>query len=119
MDGKTRRFFDLVLILFLLAAGGSALAARARNSGAESIEGAIVLVQVEGQPETRYPLDQNGVYPLNGGTNTLTIADGYAWMSGADCPDHLCVYQGKIHREGEWIICLPNRVAVTIEGGGA
>ena len=37
-------------------------------------------------------------------------------MSDADCPDKLCIHQGRIHKNGQWIICLPNRVAVTIEG---
>ena len=58
-----------------------------------------------------------GSFPLNGGTNILVIEDGYAWMSEANCPDHICVRQGKIHYTGQVITCLPNRLTVTIEGG--
>ena len=35
----------------------------------------------------------------------------------ADCPDKLCVSQGKISRSGQTIICLPNKTMVTIKGG--
>lgn len=51
------------------------------------------------------------------GHNKVVIADGEVWMEAADCPDRLCVAQGKISRSGQTIICLPNRVMVTIKGG--
>ena len=38
-------------------------------------------------------------------------------MEEADCPDLLCVHQKAISKEGESIICLPNKVVVTIRGG--
>ena len=46
----------------------------------------------------------------------LTIKSGKAYMSEAGCPDKVCVSQGEISRTGESIICLPNRIVVTIEG---
>ena len=51
------------------------------------------------------------------GTNTLEILGGKARMSFADCPDKLCVHQKAVSRDGESIICLPNKVVVSIEGG--
>ncbi len=36
------------------------------------------------------------------------------WMEHADCPDQLCVKQGKIKSGNLSIICLPNRVTVTL-----
>ena len=108
---KTLLYDGLLILAFLLAA----LAAW-RFLGPKQEEGAVVRVQIEGREDAYYPLSRNGVYPLNDGTNTLVIEDGWAWMRDADCPDKLCVYQGKIRKNGQWIICLPNRVAVTIEG---
>ncbi len=35
-------------------------------------------------------------------------------MDKADCPDKLCVKQGKISKSGESIICLPHKVVVKI-----
>ncbi|HBE87040.1 MAG TPA: hypothetical protein DDW53_19330, partial [Lachnoclostridium sp.] len=40
----------------------------------------------------------------------------YASITEASCPDKVCVRTGKIHRSGELIVCLPNRVVITIEG---
>lgn len=48
-------------------------------------------------------------------TNTLVIKGGVADMTSADCPDHLCVKQKAISKEGESIICLPNKVVVTVK----
>lgn len=104
---------DLLLIggCLLLAA---VLFAAAHLTGAE---GDGVIVRVDGEEVVRYGLYENGTYPLNGGTNTLVIENGEAWLSHADCPDLLCVKQGKIRADGQVITCLPNRLTVTVYGG--
>ena len=53
------------------------------------------------------------------GHNKVIIGDGVVWMEEADCPDKLCVNQGRISKAGQTIICLPNRIMVTIIGGTA
>lgn len=78
-------------------------------------EGAFVTVRVGDETVARYPLSVDASYELNGGSNLLVIRDGAAFIERADCPDGLCVSQGKISREGERIVCLPNRVMVTVE----
>lgn len=83
-----------------------------------SAPGAEAVVRVDGEEIARYPLAQSGVYPLNGGTNVLVIGDGAAWLAEADCPDLLCVRQGEISKSGQVVTCLPNRLTVTIAGGG-
>ena len=50
------------------------------------------------------------------GINKLVIKDGMADMVFADCPDQVCVKHEPISKIGESIICLPNKVVVTIEG---
>ena len=81
-------------------------------------EGALVRVEINGDIIGEYPLNSDGEYYLNGGTNTLTVKGGAAYMSYSDCPDHTCERTGKIRFVGETIICLPNKVAVTIVGDG-
>ncbi len=44
------------------------------------------------------------------------IENGTAYLSDANCPDKLCVHQGKISRTGEVITCLPNKLTVTVFG---
>lgn len=91
----------LALVCYLLFAGGKG-------------EGNVAVVCANGVETGRYPLDQNGRYPLNGGSNILIIEDGAAWLEDADCPDKLCVRQGKVHLDGQVITCLPNKLTVTI-----
>ncbi len=52
---------------------------------------------------------------VSGGTNHLIIKDGEAWVSEATCPDKICVHQGKIHLDGEIIVCLPNKMTAQIK----
>ena len=80
-------------------------------------EGAGVIVKIDGQEVGTYSLSVNGTYSLNGGTNILVIEDGYAYLKDANCPDHLCVKQGKISKTGQVITCLPNKLTVTVYGG--
>ena len=79
-------------------------------------EGAGVVVKVDGVEVAEYSLSKSGTYPLNGGTNILVIENGRAYLSDANCPDKLCVHQGKISRTGEVITCLPNKLTVTVFG---
>lgn len=77
-------------------------------------DGDHVVVRVDGKEVAKYSLSQDGEYPLNGGTNVLRIENGKAYLVSANCPDHLCVKQGKIDQSGETITCLPNRLTVTV-----
>lgn len=109
---KKRRADVIVIASMLLLALALMLVLNATRS-----EGGVAVVRVNGVETERHPLDVDGVFPLNGGTNILVIGEGQAWLSEADCPDHLCVKQGKIHYNGQTITCLPNRLTVTVEGG--
>ena len=52
----------------------------------------------------------------NKGTNHLIVRDGESWCSEASCPDKVCVHQGKKHLSSDTIVCLPNKMIVTITG---
>ena len=77
-------------------------------------DGDRVVVRVDGKQVAEYSLSIDGEYELNGGTNVLRIQGGKACLIKANCPDHLCVNQGKISKNGETITCLPNRLTVTV-----
>lgn len=74
-----------------------------------------VIIKVEGREEASYALGQDQTIEI-GTTNVLEIKDGKASMIHADCPDQLCVKQRSISKQGESIICLPNRIIVEVEG---
>ena len=84
--------------------------------------GRKVVVTVSGEVYGEYSLDQNAEYVISGvsgGTNTLVIEDGYAYLREATCPDKLCVKKGKINTSVESIVCLPNEVVVSISADEA
>ena len=81
-------------------------------------KGAAVTVTINGELIAEYPLNVNGEYPLNGGTNILVIENGYAYMKYADCPKQLCVNTGKINRTLENIECLHHNITVRVIGNG-
>lgn len=78
-----------------------------------------VKVTVDGKVYGTYPLSKDDTIEIKNVdgdvTNTLVIKDGVADVTAADCPDHLCVKQKAISKEGESIICLPNKVVVTVK----
>lgn len=112
-NGKRTLRADLIVIAALLLL--SVLMYFALQIGRR--EGGVAVVRVDGTETERHSLAVDGVFPLNGGTNILVISDGQAWLSEANCPDLLCVKQGKIHYTGQVITCLPNRLTVTVEDG--
>jgi hypothetical protein len=50
------------------------------------------------------------------GYNLIRIQHKSVQILDADCPDKLCVHMGAIHKVGERVVCLPNRVLVEIIG---
>ncbi len=80
--------------------------------------GSYATITVNGEEYGRYSLLQNQEIEItvDGSIcNVAVIEDGSIRMEDANCPDKLCIHQGKIHRSGESIVCLPNRIAITIE----
>ena len=63
-----------------------------------------------------YPLNENRTVEIRTGDslNVLVIEDGKAKMASATCPDGICASHRPIFRDGESIICLPNKVVVTV-----
>lgn len=75
--------------------------------------GVSVIVEVDGEVYGTYLLSEDAEISVNG-TNRIVIGDGGVRMEEADCPDHLCIKQGTISKDGQMIVCLPNRVTVRI-----
>ena len=108
---------DLILVGILLAAALLLFFLVRSHQKQETGTGAVAVVTVDGQEIGRYPLNKNGPFPLNGGSNILVVENGEAWVSETNCPDKICMGMGRISRDGEFIACLPNRLIVVVEGG--
>lgn len=107
---------DILLIAALLilavAVGGFLFLFRA--------EGSYVTVTLDGEIYGEYPLSEDCRIQITSGGNInyLIIEGGRAYIAEATCPDGICVSHRPISREGESIVCLPNKVAVTVRGSG-
>lgn len=81
--------------------------------------GSYVTITVDGKQYGRYRLDEDKEIKIKNAsgkvTNILLINDNCANMTEANCPDKLCVNQKAISKEKETIVCLPNKVVVTVE----
>ena len=85
-------------------------------------EGTVAVVSVDGEVLERidlskvreeYDLDLATEY----GRNIVHVEPGAVSVTHADCPDQICVMQGKLSGSGIPIICMPNRLVISIEGG--
>ena len=106
---------DLILISSFILASAVILIGVFLFSG----EGATVVVSVDGSEVISLPLSEDTTYNIggyHGSENILEIKDGKAHLTGASCPDKLCVNMGYISKEGQSIICLPNKVVIEIKG---
>ena len=102
--------FIVVLVLVIAVAGACLYFFRG--------EGDAVTVSVDGKVIATYPLAVDRTEDIltgENGLNRLVIRDGKAWVETASCPDGICAAHKPIHREGESIVCLPNKVVVTVQ----
>lgn len=112
-SGKRRKIIaDLILIFCVVLVALSVFLV----AFLKSEDGVFVSVRIGDGQSVMYSLSEDGEYKLLGGKNILVIKDGKAYMSHADCPDKTCVRTGAISKTGEQIICLPNRVYISIIG---
>lgn len=82
-------------------------------------EGDVVKVTVDGELYATYLLSEDRVEEIRTGNdgsriNRLVIKEGKAYVEFATCPDGICKDHRAVFRDGESIVCLPNRVVITV-----
>lgn len=118
-EQKNKSIFHLrndiifIIALLLICALGMLYLFVFRSSGN------TVKVTVDGELYGIYSLSQNTSENIRTGKddselNRLVIKDGKAYMENATCPDGICVAHRPVFRDGESIVCLPNRVVITV-----
>lgn len=80
-------------------------------------DGKTAVIYVEGKLYGKYPLSESITVDIisRNGTNRMVIADGKAKVTEASCPDLKCVHHYAISKDTQQIICLPNKVVISIE----
>lgn len=112
---KVRIRNDVILILaFLVIAAAGMLYLFVFRHGGDTVK-----VTVDGEIYGIYPLNRNVSEEIVSGkdnecVNRFVILDGKAYMEYASCPDGICVDHRPVFRDGESIVCLPNRVVLTV-----
>ena len=84
-----------------------------------SKDGERVVIEQDGNVIASLNIDDNAVRNIYSDgilTNTVTVKDGKAYMSYADCKDKICKNHTPISKSGESIICLPNKRSVSVVG---
>lgn len=81
-----------------------------------SVKGSYVTITVDGKAYGQYSLLEEQTITVGEGdkVNVVVIKNGKAHMESASCPDHLCVNQNAIGYDKQSIICLPNKVVITV-----
>ena len=111
---------DVILIAVLLVAAVLTAVGMRIWQMNNTKDAAKVVVTIDGQVYGTYPLSEDRTEKIelpDGSYNILTISDGYADVTEASCPDQICVKHNHIKYSKESIVCLPNKVVVTVEGG--
>ncbi|HYA26814.1 MAG TPA: NusG domain II-containing protein [Thermodesulfovibrionales bacterium] len=77
-----------------------------------------VIIEVDGKPSYRYPLDADRAIEVKSSAGHLTveIKGRMVRVIHASCPNRLCEAQGWIQSGA--IICLPNRISVIVGSRG-
>ena len=79
--------------------------------------GGTVIITLNGEVYREVSLNENSEIPIETefGENTVVIEKGEVFVTDANCPDELCE-KDRISKSGESIVCLPNRLSVTVGG---
>ena len=80
-------------------------------------EGQVAHVFVDNVEVKALPLDSDTTYSPPGLDEVvIKVSEGKVCIEKSNCKDQLCVEQGYISSTHEKIVCLPNKVVVTISG---
>ncbi len=107
---------DWILIVVILAVTAGIFCWRWANRQ----EGTQAVVTIDGRETARYDLseDREEMIETEYGRNHLVISEGAAEVTEADCPDKVCMREGRIRWSGQTIVCLPHRLVISVEGKG-
>jgi len=80
--------------------------------------GQIAVIKVENLQNFSKNLNRDETFNTTGhiGETSIEIANKTIRVVSSDCPQKLCIRQGSIKQTGEIIVCVPNKLIISIEG---
>lgn len=105
---------DFILVVGILAAAYVVwISFSLFNNG----KGGKLRISVDNQLYGEYVLTEDQMIAIDD-TNQCQIKNGEVSMLYAKCPDQVCVHSATISKNGQTIICMPNKVVLEIVDGG-
>lgn len=100
-------FLTLSAVLFFLLPG------RLVSAGSQ------LVIRSNDRVEARYALDEDRLVEISGpiGKTIVRLERGRARVESSPCPNKICTHMGPVGREGGLIVCVPNKVIVTVGKG--
>ena len=107
---------DRIVVLVIFAASLAGIAWAATAPGGERL-----VVERDGRVIFTAPLASERTVVLPGplGETVLAVSGGRVRVIDSPCRNKVCLGMGEIVRSGEVVACVPNRLLVRIDGGGA
>ena len=106
---------DILLIVSILCIA-AALFFGFNVSSNETVQGEVIIYK-DGEKFTSVPLDAEKtviVEDQNGAKNVIRIENGQVQVIEASCKDQICVHMRPAKKDGQSIVCLPNKVVVEV-----
>lgn len=81
-------------------------------------QGQTAIVEVDGLAYARLQLRVPQQLAVMGklGKMIITVRDGRVAVTESHCPQKVCMHSGAISRNGDLLVCVPNRVVIRILG---
>jgi hypothetical protein len=114
---NTQRSIKKTDVIFLVVCAALIGAFFIFHKAVSPVSGEEVIIEVENKAFGSYHLSENRVIKVNGilGTSTVVIKDGEVYMKESPCPNKVCIHMGKISDVNETIVCIPNRIYITVK----
>jgi hypothetical protein len=86
-------------------------------------QGAVAVIRVDGAVVATLDLTSptSRILHITGTLGPLVVVtdgNGSIRVAEATCPDQICVHTAPARSPGDQIICVPNRMVITVEGKG-
>lgn len=103
----------LFIVLAALLIAGAFLAFEIVSNS----HGRTVVIEEGNEVVGSYRLSEDRTIPVQGplGISTVVIEHSEVYMADSPCANKVCIDMGKISEKGDSIICLPNRIYITIQ----
>jgi hypothetical protein len=106
----------LIVFVFVALAGGSFWLGGLLSASANTAKNLVAAVTVGNREVTTLSLSTPSDFVVRGtlGEMLLQVTNRRIRVLRSTCPNQVCVRQGAVHRPGEMLVCVPNRLVVLI-----